>query len=490
MKKRLLCTLLALLLCASVVSCSENHSEEQASPDAHAQPEPSLTEATPTLETEPEEETIRPEIPDELDYGGETIHIVKNPLVLLPEFNTEELTGEVVDDALYNSYTAVCDRLNVDFELIDVESSNSKQAAYVTAITKSVQSGSGAYDIISGYSMCFATLAAQGMLNDLLQTDYIDMEKPWWSSQLLKQSVIKGKLYFATGDISNQLLYNMVVTFFNKNMITEYNLDSPYDFVYAHEWTLDKMSELCKGIYTDLNGNGKADGEDRYGFATSPVFTDAFWFSAGLTYIDISEDGIPVISESLSSERAADLVAKIQSMLFDGTNDMSTTFGSFEAGNVLFHSDEMLYAEWAYRDLPFDFGVVPVPTYSEEDEFSTCASFTYTLYGIPLDARDPNMSSAVMEAMAYEGWKTVTPAVFETAMKLKYTHDEDSIRMLDIIRDSISFDFGRVFNSMLNSVTYTMFRGVVNGTGNWSSALASNLKMLDKMLGKLLEKFE
>ncbi|MBQ3955594.1 MAG: hypothetical protein II680_06865, partial [Clostridia bacterium] len=76
---------------------------------------------------------------------GETVHIVKNPLVLLPEFNTEELTGEVVDDALYNSYIAVCDRLNVDFDLIDVESSNSKQAAYVSTITKSVQSGSGAY---------------------------------------------------------------------------------------------------------------------------------------------------------------------------------------------------------------------------------------------------------------------------------------------------------------------------------------------------------
>ncbi len=106
---------------------------------------------------------------------------------------------------------------------------------------------------------------------------------------------------------------------------------------------------------------------------------------------------------------AADLVGKLQSLPNDSSHDMSTSFGSFEAGNVLFHSDEMLMASWAYRDLPFDFGVVPVPTYSEDDEFSTCASFTYTLYGIPLDARDPDMSSAVMEAMAYEGWKTVTP---------------------------------------------------------------------------------
>ena len=492
MKKRLLSILLASLLCAGSVSCSGKAAEENASADGGTPPDQTVTAApeTPAPETEPEEETISPDLPGELDYGGETVHIVKNPLVLLREFNTEELTGEVVDDALYNSYTAVCERLNVDFELIDVESSNSKQAAYVSAITKSVQSASGAYDFISGYSMCFPTLAAQGMLNDLLPTEYIDMEKPWWSSQLVKQSAVNGKLFFATGDISNQLLYNMVVTFFNKNLAAEYNLESPYTLVDERKWTLDKMAELCHGVYTDLNGNGKADGEDRYGYSSSPVFTDAFWFSAGLTYIDLNEDGVPVISENLSSERAADLVTKIQSMLNDGSNDMSTTFGSFEAGNVLFHSNEMLMASWAYRDLPFDFGVVPVPTYSEDDAFSTCASFTYTLYGIPLDARDPDMSSAVMEAMAYEGWKTVTPAVFETAMKLKYTHDEDSIRMLDIIRDSISFDFGRVFNSMLSSITWQMFRGVVNGTGNWSSTLASNLKMLDKMLGKLIEKFE
>ena len=302
----------------------------------------------------------------------------------------------MVDDALYNSYTAVCDRLNVDFDLIDVESANGIQADFVKAMTASAQSGAGAYDIISGYSMCFPTLAAQGMLIDLLSTQYIDMEKPWWCSQLLKQSIVKGKLYFATGDISNQLLYNMVVTFFNKNLATEYNLESPYSLVDERRWTLDKMAELSKSVYTDLNGNGQADGEDRYGFSSSPVFTDAFWFSAGLTYIDIDENGVPVISESLSSQRAADLVDKIQSMLFDGTNGVTTTFDPFWNGNSVFHNDELLMASYSLRDVAYEYGVIPVPTYSEEDEFSTCLSFTYTLYGIPIDARDPDMSSAVM----------------------------------------------------------------------------------------------
>jgi hypothetical protein len=338
--------------------------------------------------------------------------------------------------------------------------------------------------------MCFPTLSADGYLQDLLTTDYIDLDKPWWGQRLREQTTVNGKLYFATGDISNQLLYNMVVVFFNKQILSDYNLESPYALVDDHKWTIDKMAEMCKGIYTDLNANGEADGEDRAGFSTSPVYTDAYWFSAGLNYTEIGADGIPVISDDIQSQKASDLVDKLQNYFHNSGYDLSTKgVGSFKNGTVLFHPDELLMAAYEYRDVTFEYGVVPIPTYSEEDEFSTTASFTYTLYGIPTDVRDASMSSAVMEAMAYEGWKTVTPAVFETAMKVKYTSDNDSIRMLDLIRSSMNFDFGRVFNSMLDSLTFTMFRSAVTDKGNWSSSLKSNMPKLEKKLASLLENY-
>ena len=40
-----------------------------------------------------------------------------------------------------------------------------------------------------------------------------------------------------------------------------------------------------------------------------------------------------------------------------------------------------------------------------DDDFSTCASLPCTLCGIPPDAGDGDMSSAVMGAMVYEGRK-------------------------------------------------------------------------------------
>jgi hypothetical protein len=95
-----------------------------------------------------------------------------------------------------------------------------------------------------------------------------------------------------------------------------------------------------------------------------------------------------------------------------------------------------------------------------------------------------------MEALAVEGYKTVTPALFETALKFKYTTDVDSVRMLDIIRPSLNFDLGRLYNTKLNNLTFTMFRNTVNDNGNWSSTLVRNMKVLEKQFDKLIASFD
>ena len=481
--KKIAAALLAALIAMPLASCGE---AGQASPPAAA-PEDAQTAAD-TAEAVTETE-LRDNLPDDLDYGGQTVTLVWNPLTLMKEINFDSLNGEVVDDALFTAGMAVSERLNVNFSLVPIESSNSTQGKFVKEVSKSVMAGDGAYDFMYGYSMAFATLAADGILTDLKGTEHIGLDQQWWARRLLDQATINDRLYFATGDISAALLYNMVVTFFNKQIVGDLGLDSPYELVDGGKWTIDKMASMCKGVYSDLNGNGTSDGEDRYGFSQSPVFIDAFWFSSGLSYTEIGEDGVPRLSDDLQSQKASDLVDKLLSVIYDGSNDMTLSGPGFESGNVLFHSNELLSAPWLYRDVPFDFGVVPIAVYDEGEEFSTCASFTYQLYGIPIDAKDPDMSSAVMEALAFEGYKTVTPALFETAMKVKYTSDTDSVRMLDIVRDSLNFDLGRLFNSKLDSMTWTLFRGAITDKKAWSSTIEKNLGKLEKKFDKLLESF-
>ena len=95
------------------------------------------------------------------------------------------------------------------------------------------------------------------------------------------------------------------------------------------------------------------------------------------------------------------------------------------------------------------------------------------------------MSSAVLEALASESSKSITPAVFEVALKVKYSSDDKMAQMYDIIRA-----FGRVFTDNLDSLTYSMFRdSVVGENTNWASTYAKKEKTLQSKMDKLLEKF-
>ena len=74
----------------------------------------------------------------------------------------------------------------------------------------------------------------------------------------------------------------MFVTFFNKDMIAEVDDVNLYDVVNQGKWTLDYQYELASKFYSDLNGDGKADGKDQYGFVcTNMANIDPYWSSSG-----------------------------------------------------------------------------------------------------------------------------------------------------------------------------------------------------------------
>ena len=80
----------------------------------------------------------------------------------------------------------------------------------------------------------------------------------------------------------------------------------------------------------------------------------------------------------------------------------------------------------------------------------------------------------------------MTPALFEIAMKDKYANDSVTGQMFDIIRSTVTFDFGRVFNNDIG-VTY-MFRSyVAEGKTEWASYAKSNVKVLEKKFEKLVK---
>ena len=212
-----------------LVSCGKTPAEQEKenAQAAPADPVPSPA-ADEEAETElPEETEVKDNLPDDLDFGGETVTLVWNPRTLMREINYESLSGEVVDDALFNAQAAACERLNVAVSLVPIESTSDTQGNFVKQITKSVMAEDAAYDFIYGYSQALATLAVDGILTDLTSLDYIDLGQPWWNTAYINSlTPDRGKLYFLVGDLSLVMIARMSAMFFNKNTFTSLNGDA------------------------------------------------------------------------------------------------------------------------------------------------------------------------------------------------------------------------------------------------------------------------
>mgnify|MGYP004644220887 FL=1 len=99
------------------------------------------------------------------------------------------------------------------------------------------------------------------------------------------------------------------------------------------------------------------------------------------------------------------------------------------------------------------------------------------------------MIGAVTEALAFDSYENVTPAYFESAMKAKYSQDEASARMLDLIRDGLTFNFGFVNSSSCENMIHIL-RSVASSNKGYASIYAANEPKYTAALDTLVAKYK
>ena len=485
MKQKLSFLLSLLLLSAAVAACG---GDGEASVTTAADTDAVSVDTTP-VETEPA--YLPDDLPKDLDFGGDAIHIFGWERDV-PEFTVEEESGDIVNDAIFQRNRTVEERLNVDLTYTLAPGNYGAKNEWVTQVKQSTMAGDGANDIVGGYSMAGASLAYNRLLLDLKEQPYLDFSKPWWPASLINEATCEDKLYFCSGDISNYMIYYLNAVFFNKAMTQAYDVEDLYALVKDGKWTLEKMAELSADVYHDLNGDGKKDPADQFGLTMSSVCADSLYFSSGLRTTEIGGDGLPVISDMFGSEKTQTLVAWLNDLF--KTNSAYLSLDDyyqlpFLEERAMFFLTDVAFAGDKLRFTEIEYGILPIPKYDEAQEnYYTISSFTYTLYGIPVDAKTPDRSAAVLECLGSEAYRTVSPALFETALKVKYAGDDATSEMYDIIRGGVVFDIGRIFNDSMSSLTYSLFRGALQtGNSNWISTYEKNSKSLEKQFAKVID---
>ena len=397
------------------------------------------------------------------------------------EFIADAQSGEMVNDAIFTRNVRVEERLGITFNYKTTKgnSASANISNFVDTVRQGIKSGNTPYDMVAAHSYTIGSCAVNGLLSDIRNAEYLDFSKPWWPDSLIEDATIKGKLFFASGDISANTLYMMYVTFFNKSLIENLGLELPFDLVDRDEWTIDKMFEMCNDTYVDENMDGNAGIGDFYGQYAYKLHLDVFFAGAGIKILDVSNDTIK-ISEDFIGPKAIDIADKVTEFFHDNSKAYLLTENSnvaqwFAKELSIFCNDRCRNAT-KFKDKEVAFGVVPNPKYdTNQDKYYTVLGNPFSLYAIPNDCTEVDLVSAVMECYASESYRNVSPALYDTTIKYRYTDDAISSAMFDTIRGSVIFDLGRIFASALGSA-YSLYENAIAQKTSWAVASAGQMK--------------
>ncbi len=503
----MLCALLMLTACFA--GCANVNDPETST-------EPAKTQAPGESTPEEVDDNLdkdgfwKDDIPEALDYNGETVSILYWSDAERKEFEIlEEETGlDMVKDAIYNRNLAVSERLGVTFEWVGQDGDAGERANF-TNYVRNCYSGGTYYDIIATYSRTAGMLLTNGFIQDLNQIEdsHINVDQPWWPKTMLDTCSIEDSLFFVSGDISTNVLHFMYAVYYNMDMLDNLQLDDPVTFVDNKTWTIDKLIEYTSELYSDLDQSGNPTDGDQFGFCSQDFHLDAFYTGSDMKLLVPGDDKIIEISEDFFGQKTVDLVDKLGAWF--KTGDTCVKHGGwnvdydlpFEEGRALFCLNRVYMADNEYgkgtaplRNADWEYGILPVPLYDENQEnYVTVVGNPFTLWCVMQDAKDPTMSSAVIECMASEGFRKTSPALFENNMKYRYTPDNagkgDSARMFDLIRETIAFDLGRIFSDITGLMSEMPSKTAAAST-SWASAQAKYKVTLSKGITNLNKDLE
>ena len=490
MKKTLSLILAALLLASSFVSCSEKQNDggEDTSPAADtADTSASADETAP--EDVKTDSNVR--LWEGKTFDGYAVNILgRQSTTYSIDFEAEEITGEIVNDAVYNRNLKVEDDLDITLEYIP---HGGEYTQFLQDVNNSVVAADGAYDLISSYAYYGSSLAQDNVLYNLHNVPNMTLTNSWYNQSFVEEMTLFDQLYFVVGDLTLTATDRMFITFYNKELAGNWfpGVDL-YNLVYEGGWTIDYMNNLISGIYTDENGNGKKDGFDTYGLAfnTGSVPTDGFISSLRVRVAMKNEEGIPEIT--VYNDHTNSAFEKMIALVYnnEGTGLNLGQGDMFKRGLAVFMMECANVAKYGLRDFEPDYGILPLPKYDEaQDGYYTTSQDAYNLVSIPKTCMNFEAVGAALDYLSCLSQEIVYPAYFENNFQKQYMRSEEDSVMFDFIREGLEFNFGVVYSNCISNPAH-FFRDCVSNNKPMASAFKTKEKIYNKSIGKFIEMME
>ncbi|MCL2774713.1 MAG: hypothetical protein FWD71_15405 [Oscillospiraceae bacterium] len=421
--------------------------------------------------------TEEPHTYPQLDGGGADFKIFTpiNTWFYYTAIDHEQMTGDALDDAVYNRNRAVEAQFNINIKEVDPASNDMWN--FNPEVKKVILAGDDTYDAIfvpASFNGTIGSMITANMFYDLRQIPTINLSGDWWNQTMLKQAAIGtgDKIFYLGSGIDLMELQAVSCVYFNQDMMTNLGLDLPYNLVRQGKWTYDAFQTYMKAG-TNLNGatnfTWDQSGTAVYGLTSYEDSSTALLAGSGEQFITADADGKPVLA--IGGERFMNALTKIKTILntqngnFLYANDSDNIFHYepiFKSGRALMCIGELKSAD-VFRDMNATFGVVPIPKYDETQAgyYSHLINQTPVLV-IPVTNPRTDLTGAVLDAMAYVSNRDVTPVLFDVSVSQKQLRNDDSVEMLQLMKNSASFEIGAAYgwtNTLYDKLRTTIGEG-------------------------------
>ncbi|MBQ3506956.1 MAG: hypothetical protein IJA91_00270 [Clostridia bacterium] len=488
--KKILCLFLAMLMLLSLVACGETVD----APDNETKDEGVVTEQ------ETADQNYVCDLPSDLKYGGETIGVLyANVNNKGDELISEKLGLGVVSDAVYERNLAVSEWLDVKLEFYPED--DASQVA--NSQTLDIQGGQGDYDLVVNGTYMAIQPAMEGKYINLSVLENINTDKHYWTQGYNDMVTFTdaGMQFLASGPIAISMFRFMYLTLYNKTLLDDNKIPDLYETVKAGDWTLDYQYSIVKDHYVDKDGNAKASDGDFFGFVTGDTISvDPYMVAANIHMITKDADTGDMMYNAEALASLSDLCDKVQLLynnestyVYKGATMDDVPYNyiidHFTENNALMVTTMFLKMETNYDSLAaISYGIAPMPKFdTNQKNYYSYVQDQVSCFGISAvvgDTTRQEMLAAVLEAMAYRSYQLVRPAYYETALSERYMQDPQSKEVLDMIFDTLYFDFSSSCSNVVTAcVIRDNLRPLLSGKKNTiSSSTKSWQKSVDRAL--------
>ena len=229
---------------------------------------------------------------------------------------------------------------------------------YATKISAMVTAGDSP-DIVRLRDTDFAML---NLLTPLDEVNY-DFSDEAWNHDLMKQYQVNGKYYAAIMD--DTPYYQPTVMYYNRSLISKYNLEDPYTLWKNGEWTWNKCMEISEQFLSQAGTNYNG---------VSLLFGSEYAHSLGTSFLSYD----PETSQYVSHMADPYLIKGWQFVASNVSKGLIMKdvgrYTDFESGIVLFCAESIIGARTSHFFFPTmkqegALGVVPIPAVDGQEEY-------------------------------------------------------------------------------------------------------------------------